>query len=92
MQIICGEIETICTHRLIIKELLIVTNFPRIISQKTLSIRISLSDFGTVVGSFVLIIITIIIIIIKLHFIAAFYCYENLLLMLRIPFYHFLDI
>jgi len=54
MRMIGGEIETISNHRLILKELSIVTTFPRTISHKTFINRFSLSDFDIVVGSFVL--------------------------------------
>jgi hypothetical protein len=67
-----GEIETISTHRLILKELSIVTTFPRIVSHKTFINKFSLSDFDIVVGSFSLILD-------KIVFFAAFYGSEYLL-------------
>jgi hypothetical protein len=71
---ICGEIETLSTHRLTLKEFSIVATFPRIISHKTFINRFSLSDFDIVVGSFGLILD-------KIVFFAAFYGSEYLLFM-----------
>jgi len=71
---ICGEIENISTHRMILKEHSAVTTLPRIISHKTFISRFPLSDFDILIGTFVLILD-------KIVFFAAFYGSEYLLFM-----------
>jgi len=76
MRMICGEIENISTHRIILKEHSVVTTLPRIISHKTFISRFSLSDFDIVVRTFVLILH-------KIVFFAAFYGSEYLFFYVR---------